>query len=116
MPIPDKTKSWQVTPEKVDTAIQRIIEVGNPLKVILFGSFVEGKTDRNSDIDILIVTRDDVKNPRKESVRIRRLLRGISMPMDILAIPQQQWNQVKNQPGLIYREAETKGRVVYERQ
>jgi predicted nucleotidyltransferase len=112
--IPE-TKPWQVTSKKVDAVIHKIIEVANPLKVILFGSYIDGYVDQNSDLDIMIITQDDVENPRKESVRIRRQLRGISMPMDILVVPQQQWNQLKNQPGQVYREAETKGKVVYER-
>ncbi len=107
-------KPWQVTPDKVEAAIQKIIEVCNPLKLILFGSYVENNTNLNSDIDFLIITHDNINNPRKESVRIRKELRGISMPMDILVVPQQQWERLKDQPGLIYREAQNKGKVVYE--
>lgn len=106
-------KKWEVTPKKVDLVIQKIIEVSRPIKVILFGSYIQGKTNINSDVDIMVITGDDVKNPRKESVRIRRELREISMLMDILVVPGTQWNSLKNRPGLIYREAWIKGKVVY---
>ena|SRR3972149_3700669 len=105
---------WTVTPEKVKLAVQRIIEVGRPLKIILFGSYVRGAASADSDLDVLVITGDDVDNPRKESVRLRRLLRGISMPMDILVVPRTRWEQLKDQPGMIYREALREGRVVYE--
>lgn len=105
---------WTRTREKVELAVQRLIEVGRPLKIILFGSYVRGETGPNSDLDVLVITRDDVDNPRKESVRLRRALRGISMPMDILVVPQASWEQLKDRPGLIYREAWRTGKVVYE--
>jgi len=106
--------SRNVTPEKVTAAIRKIIEVGKPLKLILFGSYVQGNMNINSDVDILVVACDDIQNPRKESVRIRRELRGISMPMDVLVVPESKWELLKNHPGLIYREIRTKGKLVYE--
>jgi len=105
---------WVVTPEKVEAAVRKIIEVSRPVKIILFGSYVRGATGRNSDLDILVVTADTVQSPRAESVRIRRALREISMPMDILVVPHSQWEELKEAPGLIYREAWSTGKVVYE--
>lgn len=106
---------WQITKDKVQAAIQRIVEVSKPLSIILFGSYIRGQVGPNSDLDILVVVSEDVKNCRQESVRIRRALRGISMPMDILVIPQQKLNQLRDVPGLIYTTALREGRVVYEK-
>jgi predicted nucleotidyltransferase len=105
---------WVITPEKVQTAIKRIIEVSRPRKLILFGSYVRGNMNLNSDLDILVVTGDDIENPRKESVRIRRALKGIVMSMDILVVPESKLEELTNMPGLIYREAMRDGEVVYE--
>lgn len=109
-----KRHPWEVNPTKVEAAIRKIVEVSRPVKLILFGSYVQGKTGRNSDLDLLVVARDEIGDPRKESVRIRRALRGISMPMDILVIPQSKWDELKDVPGLIYREALRKGKIAYE--
>lgn len=106
--------SWTITPEKIDAAIKRIVSVAHPRKVVLFGSVVMGKPDIHSDVDILVVTGNEVESSRKESVRIRRALRGITMPMDILVIPEQRLQELADQPGLVYREAIQYGRVVYE--
>ena len=105
---------WAITPEKVQTVIKRIIEVSRPRKLILFGSYVRGNMNLNSDLDILVVTGDDIENPRKESVRIRRALKGIVMSMDILVVPESKLQELVNVPGLIYREAMRDGEVVYE--
>ncbi len=110
-----KTKpNWIITPQKVDAAINKILEVSKPKKLILFGSYVTGKIGLNSDLDILVVTREEIGSPRKESVRIRRALRDISIPMDILVIPETRLNKLANIPGLIYKEALERGKVVYE--
>ena len=106
--------SWAVTPEKIDVAVKRIGSVAQPRKVILFGSVVSGKPNLHSDVDILVVTKDEVESQRKESVRIRRALRGISMPMDILVIPEKRLQELADQPGLVYREAVRHGQIVYE--
>ena len=106
--------AWAITPEKITAAVKRIVNVAQPRKVILFGSVVAGQPTVNSDLDILVVTKDEVENRRAESVRIRRALRGISMPMDILVISEQRLQELANTPGLIYREAVRHGKVVYE--
>jgi predicted nucleotidyltransferase len=106
--------SWAITPEKIDAAVRHIVHVAQPRKVILFGSVVAGKPDINSDLDILVVTRDEVESCREESIRIRRALRGILMPMDILVIPERRLQELADQPGLVYSEAVRHGRVVYE--
>jgi predicted nucleotidyltransferase len=105
---------WEVTPEKVEAAIRKIVEVARPVKLIVFGSYVRGETNINSDVDFLIVVGDDVKDPRGESVRIREALGEILMPMDILVIPDSRWQEMKEIPGLIYREALKTGEIVYE--
>ncbi len=106
--------SWAVTPEKIKGAVQKIVGIEQPRKIILFGSAVRGKINDNSDADFLIVTRDEVASPRRESVRIRRALRGLSMPMDILVISEKRLQELADQPGLIYREALRTGKVVYD--
>ncbi|MEW5692886.1 MAG: nucleotidyltransferase domain-containing protein [Candidatus Hydrogenedentota bacterium] len=105
---------WEITPQKVKTVVDRIIEISKPQRIILFGSYINGNTNRNSDLDVLVVMKEKLENPRKESVRIRRFLKGILMPIDILVIHEKLLKEIANTPGLIYREAIKNGRVVYE--
>lgn len=106
---------WQVTSEKVEEVVDRIVRLCNPRRLILFGSYVKGTMHRDSDLDVLIVTEREVGNPRRESVKIRRALKGIMMPMDILVIGESRLRELAEIPGLIYREAVRCGKVVYER-
>jgi len=68
---------WTITPEKVNLVVDRLVETGRPRKIILCGSYVRGETHADSDLDVLVVSDDEVENTRKESVRLRRALRGI---------------------------------------
>lgn len=106
--------SWAITPQKVQAVIQKIIEISRPRKLILFGSYIRGNVHLNSDLDIMVVTGNEVENPRKESIRIRRALRGIHMPMDILVVQENRLKELANASGLIYREAIKGGKIVYE--
>lgn len=112
--IKQGTPPWIVTSEKVELAIQKIVNLTHPLKIILFGSYVKNNISKNSDLDILIVTAYEVKNPIKEIVKIRRYLRDVLMPMDILIISQKKLTELKDIPGLIYREILKHGKIVYE--
>ena len=105
---------WAITPEKVAAVVRRIASLAQPRQVILFGSVVRGETTKDSDVDILVVIEDETVSPRQESVRIRRELADISMPMDILVVSERRLAELVHAPGLIYREALRHGMVVYE--
>lgn len=105
---------WAITPQKVEQAVQRLVETGRPRKVILFGSYVRGETHRDSDLDVLVVTDNAVPNVRKESARLRHALRGLRLCVDVLAVREGDFNRLRDKIGLIYREALRHGTVVYE--
>jgi predicted nucleotidyltransferase len=106
--------AWQITPEKVQAVVQRLIQIGRPKKIILFGSYIRGDPTRDSDLDVLVVTGDEVESPRRESVRLRSSVSDINMPMDILVVPYSRFEALREKLGLIYREADRRGKVVYE--
>lgn len=106
--------AWAVTPEKIDAAVKRIVDVARPRKVILFGSAMRGDGGIPGDLDVLVVIDEEDRDPLKESVRIDKALRGILMPMDILVISVGKLAELADKPGLIYREILRTGRVVYE--
>ena len=104
-----------IAAETVARVVSAIVKTARPRKVILFGSYVRGEIDRNSDLDVLVVTGEDVIDNRRESVcGFRRALRGISVPLDIIVVTESQLREYADIPGLIYREALRTGTVVYE--
>jgi transcriptional regulator with XRE-family HTH domain len=109
-----RNAAWGVTPRKVDAAVRKIVDACRPRRVILFGSYAGGTPHRHSDLDVLVVTAHEPENPRKESVRIRRALRGVGMAVDVLVVGEKTLEAVGEAPGLIYREALRTGKVVYD--
>ncbi|MBM3839901.1 MAG: nucleotidyltransferase domain-containing protein [Verrucomicrobia bacterium] len=105
---------WAVKPEKVEAVVKRLVEVGHPRKVFLFGSYVRGQTHRDSDLDVLVVADDTIENTRKESARLRRAVDDIRMSMDIVVVRESMFEALKDKIGLIYREAVRHGRLVYD--
>ncbi len=102
---------WSVTEAKVRAAVERIVAQA----VILFGSYARGVAGPNSDLDVLVIVDDSVANCRAEGVRLRRALRGISMPIDIIVARRSDVERLCDIPGLLYETALREGRLVYER-
>ena len=93
---------------------RRIVSVSDPEKVILFGSYVRGDYHQDSDLDILVIVKH-VTSTRLESVRLRRALRGLLVPVDVLVATTEQIDRYRNTVGLIYQSAIAEGKVVYDR-
>ena len=104
---------WAVTDEKVREAVERIATTCVPHAVVVFGSHVRGEASRDSDCDLLVVADDSTTSCRSESVRLRRALRGISMPVDIIVVRHGDLGRLKSMPGLIYGQILREGVVAY---
>lgn len=84
---------------------------GKSAQVILFGSHARGDARHNSDLDFLVI-EPTVRDPRKESVRLRRELRGLGIAADVIVVSAAhvaEWGQVKS---TMLHEALTEGRVL----
>jgi len=93
---------------------RRILSISTPERIILFGSYARGDFGPDSDLDLLVVI-PGVQSPRSESTRLRRALRGLLVPVDIVVVTPQQIERYRNTMGYIYSSALTEGKVIYER-
>ena len=91
---------------------RRILAVMVPERVILFGSAATGRMTPDSDIDILVVVSNP-QRPRDESVRIRRQLRGLGYPFDIVVISTERFEESKGVVGGIAYPANRYGRTIF---
>jgi predicted nucleotidyltransferase len=93
---------------------RRILSVSTPEQIILFGSYARGDFGPDSDLDLLVIL-PGVRSPRSESTRLRRALRGLLVPVDIIVVTPQQIERYRNTLGYIFNSALTEGKVIYER-
>ena len=101
--------------ELLGEIVRRILSVSEPEQIILFGSYARGDASPDSDLDLLVIAKD-IAFPRQESIRLRRALRGLLVPIDVIAASTQQVCRHRNTIGFIYGPALKEGKVLYERQ
>lgn len=93
--------------------IQQIVEEVAPDKIILFGSRAKKKQTKESDYDIFVL-KNDLTHKRKLAQRIYLKL-DVDVPVDIIVETPKRYNQLKDNPFLIYNEIAKYGRVIYEK-
>ena len=96
----------------LDQIVAQIVDVAQPEKIILFGSYARGDANEDSDFDLLIIERE-VTARRKESVRIRRALRPLRVPVDILVYSRDEVKRYGNIMGTVLYPALREGKVIY---
>ncbi len=98
--------------EVIESLVQSIVEAVHPLKIILFGSYARGKTNPDSDIDVLIVVPEGV-HCRRTAQLLYRQIKGLGVPFDILVARQSDLEKHKDNIGLIYRTVLQEGKEIY---
>ena len=96
----------------IDQLVERIVEVVNPLKIILFGSAARGEMGPDSDVDVLVVMPNGVHR-RKTAQHLYREIRGLGVPFDILVTTPEILEKHKNNIGLIYQTILREGKDIY---
>ena len=97
----------------VQEIVRRLLSVASPDRIILFGSAAQGAMTRDSDIDLLLVSRS-TPNTIDELARLRRSLRGLGFPFDLFVIRTDKFEESKDVFGGIAYPAHKYGRVIYE--
>lgn len=100
--------------EALGRAIDIIVRVADPDRIILFGSHSRGDADMESDFDVCVVKRG-VNHRRKLAQRIYRSLHGIGAPVDIIVETPERLELLKANPYMIYRDIVHNGKVLYEK-
>lgn len=113
-PLPFTLKDWAVTEEKIIEAVERIIAVANPLKIIAFGSRARGDFRPESDLDLAVIV--DHLDPDAPRPVTRSTLGGVIMPIDLLVFGREQYDQFSGCINSVQNEIEREGIVLYDRQ
>jgi predicted nucleotidyltransferase len=101
-----------VPQEVLEKIIQRIVEVAQPERIILFGSAARGAMGRHSDVDLLVVKSGEFDHSRLVG-DIYMHLHGVGQAVDVLVVTPEQVEQYRNTHCLIIAPALREGKEVY---
>ena len=93
-------------------AVERLVTAARPSRIILFGSHARGDADDRSDVDLLVI-EPTVSDRYEEMIRLNRALKGLSMPVDLLVVSEQEFEHRSSTPGTVEHAASREGRVLY---
>ncbi len=103
-----------VAEEMIERAGRALIDAASaPAKVILFGSHARGDADEGSDFDFLVIEHE-VKDRLAEEVRLRRALRDLAVPVDVIVMDEALVRRRAKVKGTMVDRALREGRVVAE--
>jgi addiction module HigA family antidote len=103
-------------PALLDEIVSRIVDAVDPETIVQFGSTVRGVADAGSDIDLLVVEREQFgpeRSRRRELRRIHEALAGLGIAKDILLFSAGEVDRWRNSPNHIVARALRQGRILY---
>ena len=98
--------------DDVNRALRILLENAHSMRVILFGSHARGEARTDSDIDLLVI-EEEVEDRAREMVRLRRALRPLRIPVDLLVYSSADVARWGGQPGSALYAALHEGWVIH---
>ena len=102
----------KVSQAVLNKIIQRIVEVAQPERIILFGSAAREEMGPHSDVDLLVVKRGEFDQSRLVG-DIYMNLHGVGQAVDVILVTPEQVERYRNTHYLIIAPALREGREIY---
>jgi len=94
--------------------VEVITRTADPDRIILFGSRARRDNKKQSDYDICVIKRGVVRR-RDLAMQLYRDLYGVGAAVDIIVETPETFEELKENPFLIYHDIARQGKVIYEK-
>ena len=98
---------------KIEAMVDRLAEQFHPVKIILFGSYARGTAKPDSDVDLLVIASTQGSR-RQLAVQMDIALADRDIPLDLLVVSPQEFDQYRDIAGSIIYPVVREGKVMYE--
>lgn len=92
--------------------VEKVVEVAQPTRVIVFGSLARGEAGPDSDIDLLVVL-PFVGSRRALAGKILRALARFDAPKDVIVVTPEEFSRLRDCAGSLVYPAVREGKVLY---
>ena len=99
--------------QTLQEAVERIVTVARPTRVILFGSYGRGDANAGSDLDLMVI-KPQVADRYTEMVRLHEAVGNVGPGVDVLVYSEAEYQRRSQVPGTVLYWARKEGRALYE--
>lgn len=107
--VPSRTVTSAEIIDEIRTRIARAAPADS--RVVLFGSRARDQADDGSDYDVLVI-EPEVRDAAREAVRLRRELRHVLAPIDVVVVDRELARRRASVRGTLVERALREGRVL----
>ncbi len=100
--------------ETIELIKNKIIELENPEKIILFGSYARGDTTEKSDLDLMVIENTNLL-AHKRGIDLRWYLGGLPFNTDLLIKTPKEFSKWQEVDISFNATVKREGKVLYER-
>ena len=102
----------RVTADKVQLAVERIVSVAHPVKVIAFGSRARGTQRPNSDLDLAVMMKSF--DPKVDKLPVTHADLDVWMSVDLLVFSQERHEFMKDSIISVHHDIAAEGVTLYD--
>jgi uncharacterized protein len=103
----------KISKATIQEAVKRLANTYEPLTIYLFGSYAWGKPHAESDLDFLIVLKDDIHFNLALHIKGKQALKNLDISTDIVLNHQLFFTERAEHPSTLQHKIKTEGKLVY---
>jgi predicted nucleotidyltransferase len=103
-----------INENKINQIDQKLIEIYQPLRIYLFGSYAWGQPTIDSVLDLMVIVADSTEKPYRRMKPAYQSLRGMKVPKDILVYTENEFETYSGEPSSLFFKIKNEGVKLFE--